>query len=72
MAETMMLGLRLVREGVCFEGFEQRHGRSLLEVFGPEVARLEQQGLLERLPDRVRLTQGARLVANQVFLAFLA
>jgi hypothetical protein len=28
-------------------------------------------GLLERLSDRVRLTQDARLVGNQVFAAFL-
>jgi oxygen-independent coproporphyrinogen-3 oxidase len=71
MGETMMLGLRLVREGVAFERFEQRHGRPMLDVFGGEIQRLERQGLLEMLPDRVRLTRDARLVGNQVFAAFL-
>ncbi len=71
MGETMMLGLRLVREGVTFERFQRQHGRSLLEVFGAEIERLERLRLLERLPDRVRLTPAARLVGNQVFAAFL-
>jgi coproporphyrinogen III oxidase-like Fe-S oxidoreductase len=71
MGETMMLGLRLVEEGVTFERFEQRHGRSMREVFEDEIERLERLGLLERLSDRVRLTREARLVGNQVFAAFL-
>jgi len=71
MGETMMLGLRLVQEGVTFQRFQQRHGQALLEVFGAEIDRLERLGLLERLPDRVRLTPAARLVGNQVFAAFL-
>lgn len=71
MGETMMLGLRLVQEGVTFERFQQRHGRSMLEVYGAEIQRLERRGLLEVLPDRVRLTCAARLVGNQVFVAFL-
>ncbi len=71
MGETMMLGLRLVQEGVAFERFQQRHGRLMLDVFGAEIERLERLDLLERLPDRVRLAKQARLVANQVFAAFL-
>jgi oxygen-independent coproporphyrinogen-3 oxidase len=71
MGETMMLGLRLVQEGVTFQRFQQRHGRALLDVFGTEIERLERLGLLERLPERVRLTPAARLVGNQVFAAFL-
>lgn len=71
MGETMMLGLRLVQEGVTFERFQQSHGRSLLDVFGEEIEQLKRLGLLERLPERVRLTRGARLVGNQVFAAFL-
>lgn len=71
MGETMMLGLRLVEEGVAFERFQQRHGRPMLDVFGAEIERLERLGLLERLPDRVRLSSRARLVGNQVFAAFL-
>ena len=71
MGETMMLGLRLVREGVTFERFQQRHGQPMLAVFNAEIERLERLGLLDVLPDRVRLTRPARLVGNQVFAAFL-
>ncbi|HSN73623.1 MAG TPA: radical SAM family heme chaperone HemW [Anaerolineae bacterium] len=71
MGETMMLGLRLVQEGVTFQRFQQRHGWPMMDVFGAEIHRLERLGLLEVLSDRVRLTRGARLVGNQVFAAFL-
>ena len=71
MGETMMLGLRLVQEGVPFAAFEHRFGRSLLDVYGEEVATLEQAGLLECLPDRVRLTRRGWLLGNQVFQQFL-
>lgn len=71
MGETMMLGLRLVREGVTFDRFQQRHGRPMQEIFGAEIERLARRGLLEQLPDRVRLTRQARLVGNQVFAVFL-
>jgi oxygen-independent coproporphyrinogen-3 oxidase len=36
MCETMMLGLRL-REGVSARAFEERFGRGLAEVYGPEL-----------------------------------
>ena len=41
MGETMMLGLRLVREGVAFARFQQRHGRPISDVFAAEMDRLE-------------------------------
>ena len=69
--ETMMLGLRLVQEGVEFAAFERRFGRPLLDVYGQEIAALEQVGLLQRLPERVRLTRRGRLLGNQVFAQFL-
>ncbi len=71
MREHMMLGLRLVREGVAFEAFERRHGIPLQARFGPTLDRLDEAGLLERLPDRVRLTRQAYLLANQVLMEFL-
>ncbi len=71
MAETMLLGLRLVREGVSYADFAERHSQPMQAVFGDELARLERRGLLARLPDRVRLTRAARLVGNQVFVEFL-
>lgn len=71
MGETMMLGLRLLEEGVSLAGFEARFGRSLLDVYGEELAALQAVGLVEQLPDRVRLAPRGRLLGNQVFARFL-
>ncbi len=53
--ETMILGLRLM-EGVSRERFCRRHGVDYDAIFGGELARLEGAGLIERHPDRVRLS----------------
>ncbi|MCX7708183.1 MAG: radical SAM family heme chaperone HemW [Anaerolineae bacterium] len=71
MGEFMMLGLRLVREGVTDERFRGRFGVGMDEVFGEPIARLVAQELLERLPDRLRLTPRGRLLGNRVFGEFL-
>jgi oxygen-independent coproporphyrinogen-3 oxidase len=71
MGETMMLGLRLIQEGVADARFRAQFGAGLDEAFGPVIERLTARGLLERLPDRVRLTPRGRLLGNQVFAAFL-
>lgn len=71
MGETMMLGLRLVREGVAFERFRRLHGASLPEVFAQEIADLTAQGLLHSDGERVTLTARGLMVGNQVFARFL-
>jgi len=71
MGETMMLGLRLVREGVRATDFERRYGRSLEAVFGPEIEDLVRAGLVERVNGAIRLTRRGRLLGNQVFMRFL-
>ncbi len=70
MGETMMMGLRLI-EGVEDARFRARFGRGLAEVFGAELARLAQQGLLEWDGERARLTPRGRLLGNRVFAEFL-
>ncbi|MCD6289615.1 MAG: radical SAM family heme chaperone HemW [Anaerolineae bacterium] len=71
MGEMMMLGLRLVREGVSEAAFQSRWGTTIEEVFSHELAELEDVGLIERMGDRIRLSRHARLVGNQVFARFL-
>jgi oxygen-independent coproporphyrinogen-3 oxidase len=71
MGETMMLGLRLVQEGVTGARFRERFGLALDDVFAEQITKLVASGLLERLPDRVRLTSRGRLLGNQVFAEFL-
>ena len=69
--DTLLLGLRLIEEGVEMSAFQRRYGRSLMDVFGSDVRELQEQGLLDVLPDRIRLTRRGHLLANQVFVHFV-
>ncbi len=71
MGETMMLGLRLLEEGVDDEAFLARHGRSLTETFGETIDELTAIGMLERRPGNVRLTYRGMMLANDVCARFL-
>jgi oxygen-independent coproporphyrinogen-3 oxidase len=70
MAETVILGLRLV-EGVSLAAFRRRFGVGLLSVYGPAVTELSALGLLECANGRVRLTPKGRLLGNEAFERFL-
>jgi oxygen-independent coproporphyrinogen-3 oxidase len=72
--ETMMMGLRLVQEGISASEFQQRFGVSLSDRFASQIQRLISLGLLEwvEAPDlRLRLTVKGRLLGNQVFMEFV-
>lgn len=74
MGEFMMVGLRLVYEGVSQAAFEQRFSQKLVDVFQKPVAKLVRQGLLEWKqddPDRLRLTRLGRILGNRVFMEFV-
>ena len=71
MGETSMLGLRLIDEGIDRARFADRFGVELDDVYGSVIARLIDQGLIEALPDRIRLTPRGRLLGNRVFAEFL-
>jgi oxygen-independent coproporphyrinogen-3 oxidase len=71
MGESMLLGLRLVREGVAFARFQAQHGADLRAVFAEELARLEGWGLLTQDGERVRLSRRGLMVGNQVFASFV-
>jgi oxygen-independent coproporphyrinogen-3 oxidase len=71
MGETMMLGLRLLREGVQRERFSQRHGQEVATVFARELETLVQRRLLLQDPRQIRLSPEGLLLGNQVFAAFL-
>ncbi len=74
-AETMMMGLRLVEEGVSEQGFQSRFGLSMGDVFHDPITRLSALGLLEwhvRGEEAcLRLTPRGRLLGNQVFVEFI-
>lgn len=73
MAETMMMGLRLTREGVSRAAFARRFGHDMLAVYGAVIRRLVAQGLLvwSEDGDRLRLTARGRLLGNWVFREFV-
>ncbi|NOX63822.1 MAG: radical SAM family heme chaperone HemW [Chloroflexi bacterium] len=71
MAETMMLGLRLLRVGVERAAFRARFGVDLADVYRQTIAELETRGLVELTPHRLRLAPRAWLLGNEVFAAFL-
>ncbi len=70
-AETMMLGLRLIRDGVSDAAFLDRHGRSIRSVYGATIDYLESIGMVEWSGDALRLTNAGLLIANEVAERFL-
>jgi oxygen-independent coproporphyrinogen-3 oxidase len=71
MGETMMLGLRLLQEGVSFARFQERHGLDMRQVFQEQLDRLNHWGLLEIDATGIRLSQRGLMLGNQVFAEFL-
>lgn len=72
MQETMMLGLRLVKDGVDLERFFQKYGVRAEDVFSKEIAKLAKRGLIEFIEqNHLRLAKKGILLGNQVFLEFV-
>ncbi len=75
MSEHMLLGLRLVREGVGKKAFEARFGVSLPEQYTQAIADGLEHELLEwvetSVDTRLRLTKEGRFLANQAVLPFI-
>lgn len=68
--ETLFMGLRL-REGVDATRIGARYGLDLQESYRTVWENAEQEGLLVRSGDRIRLTRPGRLQSNAVFGALL-
>ncbi|HMQ52966.1 MAG TPA: radical SAM family heme chaperone HemW, partial [Anaerolineae bacterium] len=75
MVEEMMLGLRLVREGVGAAEFEARFGLALSRHYAQAIDFGLKHELLEWIEapagPRLRLTRSGRFLANQVTLQFM-
>jgi oxygen-independent coproporphyrinogen-3 oxidase len=72
MSESMVLGLRLLVDGVSASDFERRHGQALETVYAAAIERFMGLALLEWSSDRrLRLTRRGALVANSVCAEFL-
>ncbi len=70
MGETMMLALR-TSQGMRWDRFQRRFGRSLRDVYGDVIDQLAADGLLVADARGIRLSRRGRLLGNRVFAAFL-
>lgn len=75
MADTAMMGLRLVKEGLRDDVFIQKFNQSLFEVYREPIEELSRQGLLvvdHTDGGSIHLTKRGCMLGNQVFYHFLA
>lgn len=70
--ETIMMGLRMTREGIDRGHFAWRFGRDFVEMFPAAIERLTAARLIEANRDRVRLTESGRLLSNAVIRQFVS
>jgi oxygen-independent coproporphyrinogen-3 oxidase len=71
MAETMFMGLRLVREGVVRFSFCERFGIDPVDHYRLELKRLRSQGWLDWDDEAIRLSREGVFVSNQILAEFL-
>ena len=74
MGETMMMGLRLTREGVSRKFFQTRFNIDMALIYQAQIQKMKKFGLLEWSGpdnDRLRLTPQGYFLGNQVFSEFV-
>jgi oxygen-independent coproporphyrinogen-3 oxidase len=71
MGVHMMMGLRLVQEGVSAAAFAARFGEKLDTVFHAEISELVALGLLAWHGDALKLTRRGVMLGNRVFMQFV-
>jgi oxygen-independent coproporphyrinogen III oxidase len=64
--ETIMMGLRLLQEGIAFTDFEDRFGLDLRAMRGDVIQQYQKLGMLEQDHTRLRLTAAGRFVSNRI------
>lgn len=70
MEETMMVGMRLLR-GVEEQDFILRYGQSYFQVFGDEIRKLMELGLVTFTDGHLHVTERGLALENQVSAVFL-
>jgi oxygen-independent coproporphyrinogen-3 oxidase len=70
--ETMMLGLRLLQEGVNLARFTRRYGAPVEDFYSAELRDGQERGLLEVTPECIRLTPKGHFLSNQALMLFIA
>jgi len=70
--ETIMMGLRLTREGINRASFRERFDCDMIDMFPEATKKLRAAGLLDVSPARLRLSESGRLLSNLVIREFVA
>ncbi|MCL4868538.1 MAG: radical SAM family heme chaperone HemW [Anaerolineae bacterium] len=71
MGETMMTQLRLLQEGVDAAAFQAQFGQTPTEAYPGIIETLIQNGLLQLVGEKIRLTERGFFLSNQVFYHFV-
>lgn len=66
MKETIMMGMRLTKEGIERQKFLERFGEDIVTLKQDAIDKHLDYGLLEVTPERLRLTSAGRLLSNAV------
>ena len=69
--ETLMMGLRLTREGISRACFRRRFGCDIVDMFPDATRELTVAGLLEVHSQQVRISAAGRLLSNAVIREFV-
>lgn len=64
--ETVMMGIRLTREGIHRPTFQRRFGTDIADKFPDGIQKMHSLGLIHVESDRVRLSRRGRLLSNAV------
>jgi len=72
MAKAVVLGIKVLPDGVDKKGFMQRFGVSVESVYGQTLARLEAAGVVDSTSEHLRLTRDGLLFADEVCVALYA
>jgi len=70
MSEFMILGLRLIK-GINIEEFKTLFSVSAYTVFGKQLTKLEQDGLIQISGNNIQLTSKGLDISNSVFVNFI-
>lgn len=71
MSEMVILGLRLLQEGISNEAFYNKFFFDLHEIYGEEIKGLIEKKLLIWDGDSLKITMKGRFLSNQVFVEFI-
>ena len=71
MSEMVILGLRLLQEGIANQAFYNKFYFDIQEIYGEQIESLIKKELLIWQGDSLKLTHKGRFLSNQVFVEFI-